>query len=92
MIFFFYFLIIPSYLQLCCYASLIININETICALLCLTTFFSFFPIMKMYPQGRMSHHFREMKVGDYLSVKGPKVYLSLFFLQEYLCHIVFCM
>ena len=21
-----------------------------------------------------MSHHFREMKVGDYLSVKGPKV------------------
>lgn len=32
--------------------------------------------IMKMYPQGRMSHHFREMKVGDYLSVKGPKVCL----------------
>ena len=31
---------------------------------------------MKMYLQGRMSHHFREMKVGDYLSVKGPKVYL----------------
>ncbi|GLT53673.1 hypothetical protein SLA2020_269300 [Shorea laevis] len=26
-----------------------------------------------MYPQGRMSHHFREMRVGDYLSVKGPK-------------------
>lgn len=22
-----------------------------------------------------MSHHFREMKVGDYMSVKGPKVY-----------------
>jgi hypothetical protein len=36
-----------------------------------------------MYPQGRMSHHFREMRVGDYLSVKGPKVkfpyvYLSI--------------
>jgi len=30
--------------------------------------------VIKMYPQGRMSHHFREMKVGDYLSVKGPKV------------------
>uniref|UniRef100_A0A0E0L425 cytochrome-b5 reductase n=1 Tax=Oryza punctata TaxID=4537 RepID=A0A0E0L425_ORYPU len=27
----------------------------------------------EMYPQGRMSHHFREMKVGDYLSVRGPK-------------------
>ncbi|PWA69108.1 NADH-cytochrome b5 reductase 1 [Artemisia annua] len=29
--------------------------------------------VIKMYPQGRMSHHFREMKEGDYLSVKGPK-------------------
>ncbi|KAK6942079.1 Oxidoreductase FAD/NAD(P)-binding [Dillenia turbinata] len=29
--------------------------------------------VVKMYPQGRMSHHFREMRVGDYLSVKGPK-------------------
>uniref|UniRef100_A0A0E0N420 NADH-cytochrome b5 reductase n=1 Tax=Oryza rufipogon TaxID=4529 RepID=A0A0E0N420_ORYRU len=29
--------------------------------------------VIKMYPQGRMSHHFREMKVGDYMSVKGPK-------------------
>ncbi|KAJ6826672.1 NADH--cytochrome b5 reductase 1 isoform X2 [Iris pallida] len=29
--------------------------------------------VIKMYPQGRMSHHFREMCVGDYLSVKGPK-------------------
>ncbi|KAG6520990.1 hypothetical protein ZIOFF_018055 [Zingiber officinale] len=28
---------------------------------------------MQKYPQGRMSHHFREMKVGDYMSVKGPK-------------------
>lgn len=27
-----------------------------------------------MYPQGRMSHHFREMRVGDYMEVKGPKV------------------
>lgn len=26
-----------------------------------------------MYPQGRMSHHFREMRVGDCLAVKGPK-------------------
>ncbi|KAL2900709.1 NADH--cytochrome b5 reductase 1 [Bienertia sinuspersici] len=26
-----------------------------------------------MYPQGRMSHHFREMRVGDSLAVKGPK-------------------
>eukprot|EP00268_Persea_americana_P027077 TRINITY_DN2657_c0_g1_i2.p1 TRINITY_DN2657_c0_g1~~TRINITY_DN2657_c0_g1_i2.p1 ORF type:complete len:165 (-),score=27.65 TRINITY_DN2657_c0_g1_i2:254-748(-) len=26
-----------------------------------------------MYPLGRMSHHFREMRVGEYLSVKGPK-------------------
>ncbi|CAN1262010.1 NADH--cytochrome b5 reductase 1 [Linum perenne] len=30
--------------------------------------------VIKMYPQGRMSHHFREMRVGDALSVKGPKV------------------
>ncbi|XP_009797743.1 NADH--cytochrome b5 reductase 1 isoform X2 [Nicotiana tabacum] len=29
--------------------------------------------VIKMYPQGRMSHHFREMRVGDYLVVKGPK-------------------
>ncbi|XP_042474234.1 NADH--cytochrome b5 reductase 1-like [Zingiber officinale] len=29
--------------------------------------------VIKMYPQGRMSHHFREMEVGDYMSVKGPK-------------------
>ncbi|KAH9619315.1 hypothetical protein KSS87_004050 [Heliosperma pusillum] len=29
--------------------------------------------VVKMYPQGRMSHHFREMCVGDYLAVKGPK-------------------
>ncbi|XP_047337947.1 NADH--cytochrome b5 reductase 1 [Impatiens glandulifera] len=29
--------------------------------------------VIKMYPQGRMSHHFREMSEGDYLSVKGPK-------------------
>ncbi|XP_054797712.1 NADH--cytochrome b5 reductase 1-like [Prosopis cineraria] len=29
--------------------------------------------VIKMYPQGRMSHHFREMHVGDYLDVKGPK-------------------
>ncbi|KAJ4724597.1 NADH-cytochrome b5 reductase [Melia azedarach] len=29
--------------------------------------------VIKMYPQGRMSHHFREMQEGDYLTVKGPK-------------------
>lgn len=29
--------------------------------------------VIKMYPQGRMSHHFREMRVGDYMAVKGPK-------------------
>ncbi|KAJ7976461.1 NADH-cytochrome b5 reductase [Quillaja saponaria] len=29
--------------------------------------------VIKMYPQGRMSHHFREMRVGDYFAVKGPK-------------------
>lgn len=33
----------------------------------------SFELVIKMYPQGRMSHHFREMCVGDYLAVKGPK-------------------
>ncbi|MFS7943511.1 putative cytochrome-b5 reductase [Helianthus anomalus] len=29
--------------------------------------------VIKMYPQGRMSHHFREMREGDYLPVRGPK-------------------
>ncbi|KAA8544419.1 hypothetical protein F0562_022431 [Nyssa sinensis] len=29
--------------------------------------------VIKMYPQGRMSHHFREMHEGDCLAVKGPK-------------------
>ncbi|KAF0925428.1 hypothetical protein E2562_016651 [Oryza meyeriana var. granulata] len=29
--------------------------------------------VIKMYPQGRMSHHFRKMKVAGYLSVRGPK-------------------
>ncbi|KAM7260094.1 hypothetical protein ACFE04_015835 [Oxalis oulophora] len=29
--------------------------------------------VIKMYPQGRMSHHFREMLEGDYMAVKGPK-------------------
>ncbi|KAB1223140.1 NADH--cytochrome b5 reductase 1 [Morella rubra] len=29
--------------------------------------------VIKMYPQGRMSHHFREMRVGEKLAVKGPK-------------------
>lgn len=26
-----------------------------------------------------MSHHFRELKEGDYLSVKGPKVHILYF-------------
>eukprot|EP00252_Welwitschia_mirabilis_P015972 TRINITY_DN3540_c0_g1_i1.p1 TRINITY_DN3540_c0_g1~~TRINITY_DN3540_c0_g1_i1.p1 ORF type:complete len:283 (+),score=57.13 TRINITY_DN3540_c0_g1_i1:95-943(+) len=29
--------------------------------------------VIKMYPQGRMSHHFRNLKEGEYLAVKGPK-------------------
>ncbi|XP_014491315.1 NADH--cytochrome b5 reductase 1 [Vigna radiata var. radiata] len=29
--------------------------------------------VIKMYPQGRMSHHFRELRVGDFLAVRGPK-------------------
>ncbi|VFQ76552.1 unnamed protein product [Cuscuta campestris] len=28
--------------------------------------------VVKMYPKGRMSHHFREMREGDCLAVKGP--------------------
>ncbi|CAI0442308.1 unnamed protein product [Linum tenue] len=28
--------------------------------------------VVKMYPHGRMSHHFREMHEGDSLAVKGP--------------------
>lgn len=33
-----------------------------------------------MYPQGRMSHHFRELRDGDYLAVKGPKVDITFLF------------
>ncbi|MED6210219.1 NADH-cytochrome b5 reductase [Stylosanthes scabra] len=29
--------------------------------------------VVKMYPNGKMSHHFRQMKIGDKLEVKGPK-------------------
>ncbi|XP_058754012.1 NADH--cytochrome b5 reductase 1-like [Vicia villosa] len=29
--------------------------------------------VVKMYPNGKMSHHFRQMKEGDSLAVKGPK-------------------
>ncbi|CAK7325133.1 unnamed protein product [Dovyalis caffra] len=29
--------------------------------------------VVKMYPKGRMSHHFREMCEGEYLAVKGPQ-------------------
>ncbi|XAR63575.1 Cytochrome-b5 reductase [Bertholletia excelsa] len=28
--------------------------------------------LIKMYPKGRMSHHFRQMREGDWLPVKGP--------------------
>ncbi|CAN1246042.1 NADH--cytochrome b5 reductase 1 [Linum grandiflorum] len=38
--------------------------------------------VIKMYPQGRMSHHFREMRVGDSLSVKGPKVHKFISIVQ----------
>ncbi|KAL3579535.1 hypothetical protein D5086_021039 [Populus alba] len=30
--------------------------------------------VVKMYPEGKMSNHFREMREGDYLAVKGPQV------------------
>ncbi|XP_059434161.1 NADH--cytochrome b5 reductase 1-like [Corylus avellana] len=29
--------------------------------------------VVKMYPKGKMSHHFRQMREGDYLPVNGPK-------------------
>ncbi|KAF2294826.1 hypothetical protein GH714_020724 [Hevea brasiliensis] len=29
--------------------------------------------VVKMYPKGRMSHHFREMQEGEFLDVRGPK-------------------
>ncbi|XP_062175216.1 NADH--cytochrome b5 reductase 1-like isoform X2 [Alnus glutinosa] len=29
--------------------------------------------VVKMYPKGKMSHHFREMQEGDCLPVKGPQ-------------------
>lgn len=37
-----------------------------------------------MYPQGRMSHHFREMRVGDYLAVKGPKVFKAFHYDRDW--------
>ena len=33
------------------------------------------FTSKQMYPKGRMSHHFREMREGDTLAVKGPRVH-----------------
>ncbi|XP_034929197.1 NADH--cytochrome b5 reductase 1-like isoform X3 [Populus alba] len=30
--------------------------------------------VIKMYPEGKMSNHFREMREGDYLAVKGPQL------------------
>jgi len=32
----------------------------------------------QMYPNGKMSHHFRQMKEGDNLAVKGPKVLTTI--------------
>ncbi|KAJ6900935.1 NADH--cytochrome b5 reductase 1-like isoform X1 [Populus alba x Populus x berolinensis] len=32
-------------------------------------------PVSYMYPEGKMSNHFREMREGDYLAVKGPQTY-----------------
>lgn len=29
--------------------------------------------VIKMYPLGRMSHHFRKLQEGEYLAVRGPK-------------------
>lgn len=29
--------------------------------------------VIKMYPVGRMSHHFRKLQEGEYLAVRGPK-------------------
>ncbi|KAI8009706.1 NADH--cytochrome b5 reductase 1 [Camellia lanceoleosa] len=40
--------------------------------------------VIKMYPQGRMSYHFREMREGDYLIVKGPKAKRSCVKLDIY--------
>ncbi|XP_028053172.1 uncharacterized protein LOC114257590 [Camellia sinensis] len=37
-----------------------------------------------MYPQGRMSYHFREMREDDYLTVKGPKAKRSCVKLDIY--------
>ncbi|KAF7836302.1 NADH--cytochrome b5 reductase 1-like [Senna tora] len=34
--------------------------------------------VIKMYPKGRMSHHFREMRVGDFLPVRGPKLKINI--------------
>ncbi|RVW36888.1 NADH--cytochrome b5 reductase 1 [Vitis vinifera] len=31
--------------------------------------------VVKMYPKGQMSHHFRKMREGDTLAVKGPRVH-----------------
>lgn len=39
-----------------------------------------------MYPQGRMSHHFREMREGDYMAVKGPKVMVDHSNIEFYRC------
>jgi hypothetical protein len=47
--------------------------------------------IVKMYPQGRMSHHFHEMRVGDYLSVKGPKVWQFPLLLLHWLFLLILC-
>ncbi|KAJ6892699.1 NADH--cytochrome b5 reductase 1-like [Populus alba x Populus x berolinensis] len=32
-------------------------------------------PVSYMYPEGKMSNYFREMREGDYLAVKGPQAF-----------------
>lgn len=59
-------------------------------ALICWHTSSLILLITQMYPQGRMSHHFREMKVGDYLSVKGPKV-IIMFWASDVVSLVFFC-
>lgn len=50
--------------------------------------------LKQMYPQGRMSHHFREMRVGDYLAVKGPKActsFSNVDIMELFLVYMLFC-
>lgn len=56
--------------------------------LICL--YASIFINAQMYPQGRMSHHFREMRVGDFLPVRGPKVRSVLYKVEGVKAFIVY--